>query len=96
VHVPPEAHVVERLLGSRAEACAGDLELVLKLGEFLGELARLDLAATLQHGDALARTREARSRDATAVTRSDDDHIVPAFQRAQRRSQPRHRKSYLS
>ncbi len=88
MHIAPETHVVERLLGSRAEARSGDLELVLEFGKFLRELARLDLAATLQHRNALARARQARSRDAAAITGAHDDHVIPAFQRAERRSQP--------
>ncbi len=90
VHVLTEPHVVERGIGPHPEALAADLELVLEVGELGRKLAGQNFASALEHGDAFSGAREPRGRDAAAVARADDDHVVAAFHVFERAAQSVH------
>src|SRR4029077_14894937 len=62
------------------EAIFGDLELLLRLDQAVGKIADGELAPALEHRNAFARTREPRGGNATAIARSDDDHVVAQLQ----------------
>ena len=71
-------------------ALAAHLHLVLQVGEAVGEIAGQNLAAALEHGNALSGARQPRGGNAAAIARADDDHVVAILEAIERARQSGH------
>ena len=71
-------------------ALAAHLHLVLQVGETVGEISGQNLAAALEHGNALSGARQTRGGNAAAIARSDDDHVVAILEAIERARQSGH------
>ena len=90
MHVLADAHIKKGGVGSGFEVLALNLEVVLEVGEFRGEVAGEDLAAAFEDGHRFSGARKVRGCNAAAVAGSDNDHVVSRFQRVERARQSGH------
>ena len=90
MHVLAHAHVEQRGVRAGAVALAADLHLLAHVGELGGELARRELAAAFQHGNALAGASQAQGGHAAAVAGAHHHRVVMRLQTVERACKPRH------